>query len=188
MADILRANKKVIIPVVAVIAAAFAGLVLFSPLSVLAQQSNGTSTTNTPTVKPTINGTINIPQIIKNQIKVSFSDAAKSAADAVSGGTVVSGHLGTDQGYLVYTFTVINTSNNLVYTVIVDPGNGNVLFQSQGHVLGSWAHGFGMSGRMIMKHHGFGGMGMWNGQNNSQTPAPQSQSNLNSPGWVQTQY
>lgn len=164
-------NSKVIIPVVAVVAAALVGLIAFSPSSALAQQSNSTQT-----AKPTITGTINVPQLIQSQVKVSFSDAANKAASAVNG-TVVAGHLGVTQGYLVYTFTV--TSGNQMYKVIVDAGSGSVLYQSQGHAI--MGHSFGMG---AMKLHR-GNMAKWQGQ--SQTPAPQSQSSTSSPGWVQTQ-
>lgn len=191
MADLLRNNKKVIIPVVAVVAAALVGLVFFSSSDAFAQQSNGTGTNNLPYAtsgaKPTINGTISVPQIIKNQIKVSFSDAAKTAGDAISGGTVVAGHLGVMQGYLVYTFNVLNTSNNQAYIVIVDPGNGQVLYQSPGHAIGGMGFGIGHGG--MMRHHG-PGMGMWKGYGNSaqQPPAPQSQSGLTGQGLETTQY
>jgi hypothetical protein len=144
-------NKKMIIPAVTAIAAALIGMVVLSPSSALAQQltapnagtntgtnaATGTTTTTAAVPHPRINitGSINLPQIIKSQIKVNFAQAANTAANQVSGGTVVGGHIGVVQGYLVYKFIVVDSSNHTVYRVLIDPGNGQVLHKSAGHPL-----------------------------------------------------
>jgi len=188
----IPANKKVIIPLAAVIAASIAGLVIFSPSYATAQQSNSTGTNDNSSQglaagpAPTIKGTISIPQILKDQINVSFADAANTAAASISGTTVVAGHLGGFQGYLVYSFKLIDTSSNTAYMVIVDPGNGQVLYKSQGHPIGGWGHGFGMGAQGLMKHRMEGGWGPGNGM--SQPMPPQNQNGVGQQGWIPTQY
>ena len=170
-------TKKIVIPI-AVVAAGIAGLLLVSP-SAIAQLSNSTSTNNgantTSSGKPSvqITGTINLAKVITDQVKVSFSDAAKTAQDQITGGMVVGGRLGPMQGYLVYTFTVVNPSTNTAYMVVVDPGNGAVLYTSPGHPIGSFLganHAYGMK----MMHRHMGGQG-WQGQQAAPQSAPQSQ-------------
>ena len=108
---------------------------------------------------PNITGSINVPKMISDQIKVSFSDAAKTAEGQVDGGKVIGGHLGIVHGYLVYSFMIVNPDNQTGYMVIVDAGNGTVLYKSEGFQTGSFGDhsGFG-SGPWGM--HKFGGM-MW---------------------------
>ncbi len=77
-----------------------------------------------------ITGSINVFKVLQDNVKVSFTDAANTAQKQVSGGTVVGGHLGIVQRYLVYTFTVIDTANNTAHMVIVDAGNGKVLYNN----------------------------------------------------------
>jgi hypothetical protein len=176
--------KKIIIPA-AVIAAGIAGLLLVSP-SAIAQISNSTGTNGnaatpngtTPNGTIHITGTISLSKLITDQIKVSFSDAAKTAQDQISGGVVVGGNLGPMQGYLVYIFKVVNPSTNTVYMVVVDPGNGSVLYTSQGHPIGNFmGHGFGGAEHgWGMKMHKYSGQA-WSGQQQQQQPSttPQSQ-------------
>ncbi|MDE1843647.1 MAG: PepSY domain-containing protein [Thaumarchaeota archaeon] len=92
--------------------------------------------------KPQIQGSINLEQTIMSNVKVSFSTASDTAASAVSG-KVIDGSLTVMQGYIVYSFKVID-DKNMVYSVIVDPSTGSVLYQSQGHQFGMG--GFGMGG------------------------------------------
>jgi hypothetical protein len=121
---------------------------------------------NSTHVMPNITGSINIPKLINEQVKVSFSDAAKTAQGQVTGGKVIGGHIGIVQGYLVYSFIVTNPTNNTSYMVIVDAGNGSVLHKSEGFQMGSFGEhlgfgggdgGGGGPGDMM---HKFGGM-MW---------------------------
>jgi uncharacterized membrane protein YkoI len=109
---------------------------------------------------PKINGSVSIANkasnFINENVKVSFVAAAQTAQRQVVNGTVVGGHLGVVQGYLAYTFFVADTSNQTGQLVVVDAGNGNVLYTSEGQSFGFFGHPmFGpWSG------HGFGG---WHG-------------------------
>jgi uncharacterized membrane protein YkoI len=148
----LVAHKKLLAIIIGVAIFATAGM---------GAASAQTSTTNT---KPTITGSINIEQTLMSKVTVSFSVAANTAAagstaSPITGGQVISGSLKPMQGSLVYAFKVID-SNSKVYSVIVDPSSGAVLYVSSGHTF----HGFGMGHEGGMKG-GFkhGGQG-WNKQ------------------------
>jgi hypothetical protein len=57
---------------------------------------------------PKITGSVNVGQTVKgfmnDNLKVSFLQATEIATKQISNGTVVGGHLGVVQGYLIYTF------------------------------------------------------------------------------------
>lgn len=78
---------------------------------------------------PAIKGSVNAENELMSKVQVSFSDAAKTAADAGQG-TVTGGNLAVEQGYLVYSFRVL--SGDQAKTVIVDAGNGQVIYTSEG--------------------------------------------------------
>ena len=109
-----------------------------------------------------ITGSVNVREAINNFIKenqkVSFSQASETAQNQISNGTVIGGHIGIAQGYLVYTFFVVDNGNKTGYRVIVDPGNGQVLHTSEGFPLKSLGlmHGGGLGENW--KDHGRGGM------------------------------
>ena len=167
-------NKKIVIPAVLGITAALIGMAILLPSSAVAQQlttpttpsyDNNFATTNTAVQRPNITGSINVPRIIENNIKVSFSQAADTAAKQVSGGMVTGGHLGVVQGYLVYRFTVVDSSNQTAYKVLVDPGNGQVLYKSAGHPMFFGYHHNHCEfdrGSMMMQKQYFGGMTIQN--------------------------
>ena len=67
------------------------------------------------------NGTI-------SKAKVSISSAAEIAQKQVPNGVVTGGRLTEAQGFLVYAFNVSDVSNQTSSLVLVDPGNGNVLY------------------------------------------------------------
>jgi len=147
-------TKKIIIPATAAIlvAAVLVGVIAMSPSFAAAQN---TTSSNNQTTPPTITGSVNVRQTITNYIKdkakVSFTQAADAAAQQVDNGQVVRGNLGIVQGYLTYTFSVVNTTNQTGYLVIVDAGNGSVLYTSHGHSVGGM---FGGNGMMFGKHEG----------------------------------
>ncbi|MDE2589325.1 MAG: hypothetical protein KGL95_06635 [Patescibacteria group bacterium] len=66
------------------------------------------------------------------KVTISFSSAANTVAVApgITGGKVVSGNLIGMQGFLAYSFRVID-GKNLSYSVIVDPTSNAILYQSQ---------------------------------------------------------
>ena len=113
----------------------------------------------TSTQHPTIQGTINLQQTIMSNVQTKFSAASDTAAAAVTNGKTIGGSLTVAQGYVVYSFKVID-DKNLVYSVIVDPANDKVLYASTGHSF--QLGGFGMGQRPTM--HGQMGSHAWNSQ------------------------
>jgi len=116
-------------------------------VSAASSQVQGTQTTQPPTIQ----GTINLQQTILSGVQTKFSVASDTAASAVTNGKTIGGSLTVVQGYVVYSFQVVD-DKNMVYSVIVDPANDKVLYTSTGHQFGMG--GFGMGGQhgMMMKH------------------------------------
>ena len=111
---------------------------------------------------PQINGSVSITNeasnFINENVNVSFVEAAQTAQGQVTNGTVLGGHLNIVQGYLVYTFFVADTGSQTGHLTIVDAGNGDVLYTSEGQAFGSFGHPM-MFGRL----GGHGGFGEWQG-------------------------
>jgi len=143
-------NQKMVVVILGLAVFAIAGVSVAS-----AQTGGSTNQTNTP---PQIQGSINAEQLLLSNVKTNFSDAANTAAAAVTNGRVIGGSLTEAQGYLVYAFKVID-DKNMAYSVIVDPANGKVLYTSTGHPF--HMGGFGMGHGAMMKR---GHMGAWNSQ------------------------
>ena len=157
-------NKKVII-VVAVLAVGVLSAVLVA--SSLAQataqeQQQQRMLMSFGEGMPQINGSVSLANeasnFINENVKVSFVAAAQTAQGQVTNGTVLGGHLGVVQGYLVYTFFVSDIGNQTGHLVIVDAGNGNVLYTSEGQSFGSFGHPM-----MFGPWGGHGGFGEWHG-------------------------
>lgn len=76
-----------------------------------------------------------------------FNTAAETAISQVPNGKILEGHLGVTQGYLTYTFFVVDPTNETGHNEIVGAGNGKVLSASEGFPMdsfGSWReHGEG---------------------------------------------
>src|ERR671930_551852 len=73
---------------------------------------------------PTISGAIS------SKVKTTLSDAVITAQKTVgSNSSATSAFIRPLNGYLVYDIHVRNNSNNTPYAVIVDPGNGKVLYK-----------------------------------------------------------
>lgn len=111
---------------------------------------------------PQINGSVSVANetmiFINENVNVEFVAAAETAQGQVDNARVLGGHLGVVQGYLVYKFFVADTANQTGYLIIVDAGNGEVLYTSEGQPLGSFGH-FGHWGG----HGGGGWHGPWKG-------------------------
>ena len=89
-----------------------------------------------------------IHQAIGSKVNVSLSDAATTAEASVGNNSdAVAAHIDEQNGYLVYNVMVIDPSMNFS-KVIVDPGNGQVLFSKQ------------LSKEEHMRMHGMMGPGM----------------------------
>lgn len=117
-------------------------------VSAASAQVQGTQTTQPPTIQ----GTINLQQTILSGVQTKFSAASDTAASAVTNGKTIGGSLTVVQGYVVYSFQVVD-DKNMVYSVIVDPANDKVLYTSPGHQFGMG--GFGMGGEHGMMKHKF---------------------------------
>ena len=156
-------NKKVII-VVAVLAVGVlsAVLVASSLAQATAQEQQQRMLMSFGEGMPQINGSVSVANeasnFINENVKVSFVAAAQTAQGQVTNGTVLGGHLGVVQGYLVYAFFVSDIGNQTGHLVIVDAGNGNVLYTSEGQSFGSFGHPM-----MFGPWGGHGGFGEWHG-------------------------
>ena len=151
-------SKKVILVAILAVGAVSAILVASSIAQATAQQEQQKMMWAGEGM-PQINGSVSVADeansFINENVKVTFVQAAETAQGQVADGKVFGGHLGVVQGYLVYTFFVANTANQTGNLVVVDAGNGEVLYTSEGHPLGSFGHSFG--------HWGGQGDGGWGG-------------------------
>jgi hypothetical protein len=115
-----------------------------------------------------VTSSINLMNIITDalgsQIKVSLSNATTTAENSVGNNShAVAAHLGDVNGYLVYTIFVLDPNMNF-NTVIVDPGNEQVLSSKQiskeehlmmhkGMMMGPGMMGPGMMGPGMMMNN-----------------------------------
>ncbi|MFL6460497.1 MAG: PepSY domain-containing protein, partial [Nitrososphaeraceae archaeon] len=141
-------SKKVLLPAVigAIVASiTLVGIFIAYPAisSVYAVQPFNTTTAGTVSGSsqiPKIVGSINVVQttknVIKDNLKVSFSQAADIAGKQITNGTVIGGHLGVVQGYLVYTFFGVSPETHTAYHTIIDAGTGKVLYTSPAQQMG----------------------------------------------------
>jgi hypothetical protein len=141
-------SKKMLIYAVIVVA----GVTLFTAAfsSEVLGQGNSTSSKNTtaaakptsptvnqgnvPNAPPNITGSIplgsTISGALSSKVKTTLSEAVLTAQKAVgSNSSSTSAFIRPLNGYLVYDIHVRNHSNNTPYAVIIDPGNGKVLYK-----------------------------------------------------------
>ena len=147
-------------------AVAMALAALFTTMSlheILAQETNNNSTqfNQTRTGIPQLNGSVNVQQqtnqFIQDNLRVNFATALETAQAQVQNGTAISGNVAVVQGYLVYIFKVANFGAETSRIVIVDAGNGSVLYTSGDvplHIGG--LGGYGCSGGGGGGHEAFG--------------------------------
>jgi uncharacterized membrane protein YkoI len=159
-------NKKAIIVVAVLAVGAISAVFVASSLAqanAQEEQQQRMMMMNFGEAMPQINGSVSLANeasnFINENVKVSFVQAAQTAQGQVTNGTVIGGHLGVVQGYLVYTFFVADTANQTGRLVIVDAGNGNVLHTSEGLPFASFG-----SSMMFGPWSGHGGFGEWHGQ------------------------
>lgn len=136
----------------------------FSTMGSVMAGSNETSSPDEPAdfiaKMPQIQGSIDVDKLLSSSVKTTFADAASTASFAVNDGMVISGNLQVYQGYYVYSFD-IKDGDNKMYQVIIDAGNGKVLYTSEG--FDHRAFGIGMPDHMFFRAApiGFGsGIGM----------------------------
>jgi uncharacterized membrane protein YkoI len=167
-------SKKVLIPAILGIGILLSAIFVASPLgNSWAQQQqqqrlpmgiNNTNIREYDTI-PKINGSVNVEDNIRSFLeentKIPFVSAAETAQKQIANGTVLGGHLGVTQGYLTYTYIIVDQAKETIHKVIVDAGNGQSLYVSEGRHLDSFSQPmFGSFGHG--KAHGFGG-GPWHG-------------------------
>jgi uncharacterized membrane protein YkoI len=195
------ASKKKLLMYGAIVVAAAILLTATVSSGVLAQGVNtasrnattGTKTTTTPTTPnqannlPNITGSIplrsTISGALSSKVKTSLSDAIVIAQKSAGPNTSATlGLLRPLNGYLVYDIHVKNNANNATNAVIVDPGNGKVLYKQAlpsllgggiGHFgmfgqgkMGPWFGGYGYGGQREFCYHG----GMMTGQSSHMVP------------------
>lgn len=156
-------TKKVIIVVAVLAVSALSAILVASSLAqATAQEQQQRMMMRFGEGIPQINGSVSLANeasnFINENVNVSFVAAAQTAQGQVTNGTVLGGHLGVMQGYLVYTFFVADTSNQTGHLVVVDAGNGDVLYTSEGRSFGSFGHPM-----MFGPWGGHGGFGEWHG-------------------------
>jgi hypothetical protein len=140
-------GKKVLIP--AVIVAVAVGLTIWgrglSPQTATVNQVVNAAVADGGYYEqmPKITGSVSADQPLKNFIKdnpqVSFPQASEIATKQIASGIIVGGHFGIVQGYLVYTFFIVNATDNTGHMIVIDAGNGHVLYASQGQAMGPFS-------------------------------------------------
>src|SRR5918999_1952577 len=130
-----RSNKQVAVFGGLAIALAIVAIVLSIPLrEISAQETNSTQPNRMRAEIPQLNGSVNIRdqanQFLQDSVQVPFATALETAQAQVGNGTAISGSLGVVQGYLVYIFKLANFDAETSRIVIVDAGNGSILYTS----------------------------------------------------------
>jgi hypothetical protein len=115
---------------------------------------------NAPPPLPNITGSIplrpTISGALSSKVKTTLSDAVIAQKAVGSNTSATLAFLRPLNGYLVYYIHVRNNANNTSYAVIVDPGNGKVLYKQ---TLPTLIFGGGMfgGGKMGPSFGGYGG-------------------------------
>src|ERR687896_1669841 len=131
----ISSNKQVAVFGGLAIALAITAIVLSVPLrEISAQETNSTQPNLMRAEVPQLNGSVNVReqsnQFIQDSVRVPFATALETAQAEVGNGTAISGNLGIVQGYLVYIFKLANFDAETSRIVLVDAGNGSVLYTS----------------------------------------------------------
>lgn len=152
-----RVKSKVIVSAILITAVVVTGVFLANPVIsfVTAIQSSNMTINEDGIFKdqsPRINGSINVfekaHEAIKKDLKTTLVQAADIVSRQLTNDTIlVEGHLGIHQGYLVYKFFAINPTTQTGYLTIVDPGNGAVVFKSEGLQILNFIHTLSDQGR-----------------------------------------
>lgn len=115
----------------------------------ITSSKNTTRTTNQHNVANPINFTGSIPlsstitNAFSSNVKTPLNEAVLTAQKAVgSNSSAILGYLRPLKGYLVYDIHVINNANKTTFAVIVDPGNGHILYHQALTPFSSGGHPF----------------------------------------------
>ena len=181
----MRSKSKLFVCILAVLSVFATATIVSSTTNthIASAQYNSTTTgitgnTNNMTKREQQNITGSIPiqstisQIIRSKIQVPLDQAVSTAQNSVgANSSVVAAFLRPINGFLVYNIGVLD-ANNMIHKIIVDPGNGKVLYASEGQHMGSFSQqlsipfehgGFCDRGEFghWKGHGGFGGGGFW---------------------------
>src|SRR5215212_3810094 len=176
-------SKKVLIPAILGIVILLSAIFVASPLGnswaqqqQQQQQRQPTGTINTNIREydtiPKINGSVSVNDKIRSFLeentKIPFLSAAETAQKQIANGTVIGGNLGVTQGYLTYAYIIVDQAKETIHKVIINAGNGQSLYVSEGRQIDSFTHPmFGSFGHGKAYRsdggpwHGFGGF--WHG-------------------------
>lgn len=154
----MMTNKQFLILSAGIAIALAALFTTMSLQEILAQETNSTPPNQTTAGILQLNGSVNVEQqtnqFIRDNLRVSLANALETAQAEVENGTAISGRVGVVQGYLVYIFKVANFDTETSRVVIVDAGNGSVLYTSEDMPLHNGGlGGYGCGGG---HHKGFG--------------------------------
>jgi uncharacterized membrane protein YkoI len=159
--NLAMTNKQILI----LSGLAMALAALFTTMSlheILAQETNNSTQSNQTRIEALqLNGSVNIQQqtnqFIRDNLRVTFATALETAQAQVQNGTAISGNVAVVQGYLVYIFKVANFGTETSRIVIVDAGNGSVLYTSADmplHIGGLGGYGCsGDGGHKVFGNH-----------------------------------
>jgi len=186
--EALGNSRKTQMMVMAGVMVAVLTAAVFMTQPALAQLGTNSTQSNNSTQPQQQQGQQNMPQLkgsvnirdaakafLRDNVKVSFDSAVSTAQKAVSNGTVIGGQLTVAQGYLVYSFKVANFDAGTSQIVIVDAGNGSVLYTSGNMPLHFGGVGGGHG--WCTRGHSFGHHGMsWS----NMAPSPSSSINSES--------
>jgi uncharacterized membrane protein YkoI len=175
-----QVTKKRLLMYGAIVVAATILLTATVSSGVLAQgvnsPGNATMSPNQVSNLPNITGSIplrsTISGALSSKVKTSLADAIGIAQKTVGPNTSATlGLLRPLNGYLVYDIHVKNNADNTTHAVIVDPGNGKILYNQplaslfggdgishfgmfgQGK-MGPWSGGYGAGARWFDEHNG----------------------------------
>lgn len=109
-----------------------------------------------------------VSQALRSEIQISMAEAITTAQNTGENASIVAAYLSPLQGFLVYNIGVID-ANNTLYKLIVDPGNGEILYTSEGRQLdffhhlmpGPYGHGKEFGHERGFGHSGGGLFGDW---------------------------
>lgn len=92
----------------------------------------------TPPPNLSSNFTASIPlasslfDVFKSKIAVTLADAITNATNSLGpNSTALSGSVQTEGGFLIYRIAVLDSKDNTIHMILVDPANGEILSQRQ---------------------------------------------------------
>ena len=127
-------RTKITIPAIIAASILSIALISYSPMDVSAELDKFSV--------PEISGTITISeesQDYSDDASISLSEAMKVAENSVKDGKAMWGKLEVVQGFLVYKIAVL-TTDDIFHMVVVDAGNADALYISEGVSKGNWKH------------------------------------------------